>query len=157
MASYVAGFCFDKSLQKVLLIFKKKPAWQKGKLNAIGGKIEENETPLQAMKREFKEETICYVDAFDWKEFCLLQGVDFKVHFFYARTEYTEALFDSIVHVQNVVSGPEEENIFSMNIKTAIGTNSGTLPNLTWLIPMALNCVNGIDKCKYFTITENES
>lgn len=155
MTSYVAGFCFDKILQNVLLIFKNKPEWQKGKLNAIGGKIEENETPLQAMQREFKEETLCYVDAFDWKEFCILQGTDFKVHFFYAHTLYTDSVFQSLVHVQNVMSSPNDEHIFSMSVKSATNTSSGILPNLCWLIPMALNCLNGVETCKHFTVTEN--
>ena len=39
-----------------LLVLKDKPAWQKGKLNLPGGKIEEGETPEQAATRELKEE-----------------------------------------------------------------------------------------------------
>lgn len=54
--NYVAGFLFSENLLSVALIRKEKPAWQKGCLNAIGGKIEENETPFEAMKREFTEE-----------------------------------------------------------------------------------------------------
>ena len=56
-ARYVAGFAFNMDGDRVLLVLKKKPAWQNGRLNAIGGKIEANESPLQAMVREFREET----------------------------------------------------------------------------------------------------
>jgi 8-oxo-dGTP pyrophosphatase MutT (NUDIX family) len=54
---YVVGFLFSQDESKVLLVWKNRPAWQNGKLNGIGGKIEAGETPLQAMEREFKEET----------------------------------------------------------------------------------------------------
>jgi 8-oxo-dGTP pyrophosphatase MutT (NUDIX family) len=54
---YVVGFLFSEDESRVLLVWKNRPAWQDGKLNGVGGKIEAGETPLQAMEREFKEET----------------------------------------------------------------------------------------------------
>lgn len=58
MMKYVIGFVFSEDLKKVLLIRNSRPAWQAGKLNGIGGKIEETDvTPIAAMEREFKEET----------------------------------------------------------------------------------------------------
>jgi 8-oxo-dGTP pyrophosphatase MutT (NUDIX family) len=54
---YVLGFVFNRNLGRVLLVLKNRPAWQANKLNGIGGKIEVGETPLQAMEREFREET----------------------------------------------------------------------------------------------------
>lgn len=41
----------------VLLVLKDRPDWQKGFLNLVGGKVEENETIEQAALRELKEET----------------------------------------------------------------------------------------------------
>lgn len=55
---YVLGFLFSEDGSRVLLIWKNRPAWQAGKLNGIGGKIEDGEQPLDAMKREFVEETL---------------------------------------------------------------------------------------------------
>ena len=55
--TYVAGFTFSENDTDVLLIEKQNPAWQRGFLNAVGGKIEPGEQPLEAMTREFKEET----------------------------------------------------------------------------------------------------
>lgn len=43
--------------KEVLLIRKSKPAWQKGKLNLVGGKIEPGERVEQAAKRELEEES----------------------------------------------------------------------------------------------------
>lgn len=44
-------------LNKVLVVEKHRPAWQKGRLNLVGGKIEPAETPEQAVIRELQEET----------------------------------------------------------------------------------------------------
>ena len=53
---YVLGFAFTTD-GRVALIQKKRPAWQAGKLNGIGGKVENNEDSTSAMRREFREET----------------------------------------------------------------------------------------------------
>lgn len=52
---YVVGFVFGDNNQ-VLLIRKNRPEKQKGLLNGIGGKIEVNENPSDAMVREAFEE-----------------------------------------------------------------------------------------------------
>jgi len=66
MKHYVLGFVFNRYRDKVLLIEKKRPAWQAGHWNGIGGKIEDVvprrygrtfETPGEAMVRECLEET----------------------------------------------------------------------------------------------------
>lgn len=54
---FVLGFVFNSNLNSVLLVEKKRPDWQAGYFNGIGGKIEDDETPLQAMQREGREET----------------------------------------------------------------------------------------------------
>ncbi len=53
---YVAGFYFSECGERVALIRKLKPEWQRGWLNGIGGKVEPGESPLSAMVREFEEE-----------------------------------------------------------------------------------------------------
>ena len=52
---YVLAFIFDENLEKVLLIQKQRPKWQAGLDNGIGGKIEEKETAINAIKREIFE------------------------------------------------------------------------------------------------------
>lgn len=42
---------------EILLVKKDRPDWQKGRLNLVGGKIEEGETPEQAALRELQEES----------------------------------------------------------------------------------------------------
>ena len=56
MKEYVVTFLFTMDYKSIWLIEKQKPAWQKGCLNGIGGKIERGEAPQQAAIREIKEE-----------------------------------------------------------------------------------------------------
>jgi len=65
--NYVLGFVFNKSRTKVALIKKNRPEWQAGKLNGIGGKIEENEACVDAMSREFLEETGYFIERNEWR------------------------------------------------------------------------------------------
>ena len=56
MKPFVVIFLFTKDYQKVLLMRRKKEPY-KNCWNGIGGKIEENETEIEAAIRECKEET----------------------------------------------------------------------------------------------------
>lgn len=69
---YVLGFYLTPD--GVVLIRKIKPAWQFGKWNGIGGSIEEGETPLQAMMREFREEARIVTTSNQWTELFTLSG-----------------------------------------------------------------------------------
>ena len=143
MTSYVAGFMIA-SEGRVALIRKTKPRWQAGRLNGIGGKIEPGETALQAMVREFREETGVETKPSDWHEFCVLgDNVDgFRVHFF----------------VYHVVSFPDlhtttEEEVLRVAISAVTVHNS--IPNLTWLLPMALT-IGTNEQARKFQVREIE-
>lgn len=56
MKRYVVGFMFDDALTQVLLINRPKGNHFSAGYNGLGGKIEEGETPKEAMQREFLEE-----------------------------------------------------------------------------------------------------
>lgn len=129
---YVAGFLFSKCGDIVALIEKQKPSWQKDKLNGVGGKIEPGETPLQAMQREFKEEAGLEITG--WQPFCTLTGNDlsynetgsnFKVHFF-------SSFSDKIYEVKSATE--EKVEYYSVLVLNELPL----IPNLAWLIPMAL-------------------
>jgi 8-oxo-dGTP diphosphatase len=123
---YVAGFLFANNFELVALIEKQKPAWQKGKLNAIGGKIEPGETPLQAMVREFQEETSMLVE--NWRQFVTLSGDGFVVHFFFAMVS-EDAIYEVKTMTEEEVSVYEYDELCDLK----------TIPNLRWLIPMAMS------------------
>lgn len=133
----VAGFLFDdydvirKYAAHVLLVLKANPAWQKDKLNGIGGKIEENETPKAAMVREFKEETGLDTFENDWSKFCYIHGKSWGVHFFRA---FNLPHFWDHRSMERQKSG---EIIAACPLKTLDYTR--TISNLKWLIPLALD------------------
>lgn len=122
--SYCCGFLFDLNGNRVLLIQKRKPAWQNLKYNGVGGAIEEGETPLNAMIREAYEETNLILP--NWTNFCELKDENetFSVEFFYTYTN----------NISRYVSKTEEIcEIFSTKLLPNV------IQNLHWLIPMALN------------------
>lgn len=82
----VVGFMFGKDFTHVVLIIKEKPAWQKGKHNGVGGKIEDfDESPAHAMAREFREETGLDTRASEWLRYGRMEGPDWAVDLFATR------------------------------------------------------------------------
>lgn len=134
---YVCGFMFELDDLGVLLIRKKRPTWQAGKMNGIGGRIEDGETPEEAMRREFREEAA--LDHADWRRFCTLRDErGWLVHFFSAAGEIIKARSqtdESLVCC--AVDAIETENV---------------IPNLRWLIPMAINMKH--EQISFFEIQE---
>lgn len=84
--NYVVGFAFNKGIKdRVVLIKKNKPKWQKGLLNGVGGKIEVGESPIEAMQREFKEET--GIDHKKWDYVGNMSGEKWVVEIFTCELE----------------------------------------------------------------------
>ena len=137
---YCAGFLFDNDLEFVVLIRKEKPAWQRGKLNGVGGKIEEGETPAEAMRREFLEET--GMDIKSWEQYVTLTGEGFTVHFFHAHTDNPWAVKSTT---------DEAVAVFELEHLTCLQT----IPNLQWLIPMAMTLEK--ESAMSFVVTEQKA
>lgn len=130
MTHYVAGFMFSPNFENVVLIEKNKPEWQRGKYNAIGGKIENEETAEQAMVREFEEETS--INQKDWEHFVSIEGPDYKVHFFYTvSTKWAEHL------------SVTDEEVFNIPVRDLHTVRHFLIENLNWLIPMAIDAATG--------------
>lgn len=130
MQLYSCGFLFCPDRLRVLLIRKKRPMWQVGKLNGIGGKVEPGESPLQAMVREFSEEAGMHIT--DWQELLQLTGPDWRGHFFRA--------FGNIDQARNMTDE-------ALEIVTARQLPTQVLPNLNWIIPMMLD--EGVARADY--------
>ncbi len=82
MKLYVVGFMFTEDEKQVVLIEKKRPEWQAGKLNGVGGKVEEDEFSLLAMVREFQEETGIKTGMSYWNLYAKITGSDYIVYVF---------------------------------------------------------------------------
>lgn len=119
---YVLGFLFSEDKERVLLIEKNRPEWQKGLLNGIGGKIEIDEKPFEAMNRECEEE--CGLKNIYWEQYATLIGNDYKVFVF-------RAFNDFIYHAEQ----KESEEI---EIEWVRGIDN-LVPNCDFLIPLALS------------------
>lgn len=123
---YVAGFLFDDR-GYVALINKRRPEWQRGKLNGIGGHIEKDESSENAMVREFKEETGLAV--FHWKHFATVGGSSYSVEWFMTRLSWQTELG----YRRDIASITDEAVGWYLVDKLP----SNIIPNLKWLIPLA--------------------
>jgi 8-oxo-dGTP pyrophosphatase MutT (NUDIX family) len=79
---YCVGFALEEDFSRVALLMKDHPERQAGKLNGCGGKVEEGETPVQAMVREFKEELGTDSEESDWYNFATLETTHWKLECF---------------------------------------------------------------------------
>ena len=123
-AAWVLAFAYVGT--RVLLIRKKRPWWQAGLLNGVGGKIEEGETPLQAMRREFQEETGVDVPDQHWFEFGRLSWKDEKVDVVLFRT-FNVATLDATSTTDERVGWYESSPM-----------PPGCFDNLYWLVPLGI-------------------
>lgn len=144
--SYVLGFCFVPRTElrgtdpdpmanyRVVVIRKNKPEWQRGLLNGIGGEIEQGEDPEDAMAREWREETGTTIDS--WDPFIVMRFSGATIFVF--RTVAKE--------MPDFRQTTDEE--VSAWIVSGLMRHSGKIPNLNWLIPMALFDAREADSIK---------
>lgn len=122
--NYVVGFLFRAEGAEVALIMKKRPAWQAGLINGVGGKMEPNEPALDAMRREFKEETGSPIN--DWEQFATIVGDRYTIHCFCS--------FEKAVAPLKSVTD-EEVDWYAVHDLPGQPLEN----DLRWLIPMALS------------------
>lgn len=126
MKRYTIGIMFNYQGQEVLLIQKTKPEWQKGLLNAPGGKVEEGEIAEECIVREFRKETGLITEGENWMHMGQLINAD----------EYK-------VDVLTCMYKPEFGQPTSLTEEIVSWVKTSNLPrhcvpNLNWLVPAAL-------------------
>lgn len=122
---YTIGALFSPGRHFVVLIKKERPEWQKGKYNLPGGHIEEGETALECVRREFIEETGVAIDT--WKHIGRIDNTgSYFVDFFaaFAWPNYPELLNETDEHTS-------WHSIYHLP--------NNCISNLYWLIPFAKN------------------
>jgi 8-oxo-dGTP diphosphatase len=132
--NYVLGFLFSERMDRVLLVKKARPSWQAGKLNGIGGHIEFRESIGAAMEREADEEAGITPGSVSWLRFGVLafREAGVYVHLFSSHDPGTSEVLIAPTEAQE--SEPIE--FVDFNERFNFGR---MLPNLRWLIPMALS------------------
>ena len=125
MTRYVLGFAFDDAGDNVVLIQKTKPAWQAGKWNGLGGKIEAEEAPLVAMVREFYEEAGVITLPDNWTWLGDMRGPDWEVILYYTFNTFIRAF----------VTTKTEEKVCTFSVQSL----PETISNVPWLIAAARN------------------
>jgi len=126
MKRYCLGFVFDDEENRVLLLRKESPEWQKGFLNGIGGHVEKDEAFLSAMIREGIEEANLDVH---WQLFAITGSTDWAMHCFRATSSAA------------IANAPAENDVGEKLVDLPLFDFHGlkTIPNLKWLVPMALS------------------
>ena len=127
--NYAVGFIFSPNLEHVILIEKKRPEWQAGLLNGVGGKQEPNERRARdTMARECLEETGLEIVADEWTMFAEL--IEPKSH--------TRVVFFFTISDQyNQARSTTDERVGAY--LTCDLRSRPTIPNLQWLIPLAMD------------------
>ena len=124
---YVCGFLFNDERDHVALVLKNRPAFQKGKLNGIGGHVEPGEHQDAAMVREFEEETgVCITT---WKHYSTIVNHNKKYIVYFYKAFHSEAI--------KAVKTTTDEEICTVPV--SIIHTPATMSNLVWLVALAFD------------------
>jgi len=126
MKKYVVGFLFSNDCSHVVLIKKLNPKWQKGLFNGVGGKIEEGESSIEAISREFEEETGVLIDVKKWNCYINIERPN----------HYYLDVYCAFSNLAFEVRTVEKEEVHIVKVDNL---PSNIIPNLKWLIPLALD------------------
>lgn len=120
---YVVGFLFAEDGGAVVLVRKARPVWQIGKLNGVGGRVENGESLQTAMAREFREETGAATNWAEWRHFATIRTPVSVVHFLAFRARDRVA----------VCTATDEEIVVQL---LPLDVDHHCVANLRWLIPL---------------------
>ena len=128
---YVVGFALDDE-GRVALIRKRRPEWQAGHLNGIGGHIEDSDaSPLAAMQREFQEETGHRLSEGAWQLMLRMTFAGAEIFFYRTRVEAATL---------NLLQTTTDEEVVVVPLATVASvalSGGAVVANLAWLLPLA--------------------
>lgn len=130
-------FSEDKDI--VALTRKNHPTWQAGKLNGIGGKINDGESPVAAMVREFQEEAGGGTTEAQWRHYAVMRGQndagtgDFVCHCFATHGDVYNLRKQETEEIELLCTDPKL-GVFSLH-----AYREEMIDNLCWLILLALD------------------
>lgn len=130
---YSLCFIFNEAKDLVWLIEKKRPQWQAGFLNGIGGKYENDENSLKCSTREVKEETGLNIDIDQW----IPVGE-------YASSDYVVFINTVSINDNEFAKAEQltDEKIFTMCVSDVLDINKPILPSTRTAIIASLQKMN---------------
>ena len=123
MRHYVLALLFTADRRQVVLMRRTRPAWQAGRVNALGGKLLDAETPAAAARREVREEA--GVDVARWDEVLVWDDPHYRMHLLVA-------VDDAALAARTC----EDQEVFLADVHAL---PPAVIDNLRWLIPLALD------------------
>jgi 8-oxo-dGTP diphosphatase len=122
---YVLALLFTPDRRRIVLMRKTRPAWQAGRVNALGGKMAPGESAAEAAEREVREEAGVTVPAAAWEEFLVWDDPVYRMHA--VRAAHEGAL---------LARTAEDQEVF---LAAVDALPVELIDNLRWLVPLALD------------------
>lgn len=150
---YVLIGIISDDAQKILLTLKDRPAWQAGKLNLVGGKVEDGELIYDSAVRELFEETGICVSSLIWDS-ARFDKLDFSEDRFLDTSGlvcngsitgegFEVFCYSGFSKEVKIKQRPEETEVVSWyNIEDAL-LDERLIPNLKSIIPLIIRGVKG--------------
>jgi 8-oxo-dGTP diphosphatase len=121
--AFVLALLYSADRRQVVLMRRTRPAWQAGRVNALGGRLMAGESAATAARREVREE--CGIDVAEWEEVLVWEDAEYRMH-------VMRAVSDRARDARTV----EDQEVFLADVN-ALPAN--VIDNLRWLVPLALD------------------
>ena len=135
MAMYRYTLVFINIASHIVMINRNKAPWM-GMWNGLGGKIQEDETPKQSIKREIQEELGVHISLHDILERGILTWNTFEadgqgIHLFYVELDQLDLAFP-IQMDEGIIDLKRIDWITHLN-------NKGVAPNIKYFLPQLIS------------------
>jgi 8-oxo-dGTP pyrophosphatase MutT (NUDIX family) len=130
----VVGFMFDDKFERVLLLRKASPEWQRGLLNGVGGHRDDHDPGTDAtMRREFKEETGIDTELGVWKAVATLRGKSGWRVWVMATVAPRAVLYQAAENTRG------RDEVAEVVLVDEFQDRLDLVNNVSWLVPLAVD------------------